>query len=350
MTTEKIKVLHLLSSNSFSGAENVVCQIINLFQNDNFEMVYSSRDGQIRESLEKECITFYPLKNITVFEVSKLIKQFQPDIIHAHDARASVIANVFHRQVRVISHMHVNHESMGKMNLRTLSYLASVRSFEHIFWVSNSAFDKYIFKNKIQSKSSILYNVIDSEKTIQKSISEINENKYDVVYVGRLCYQKNPERLINVIIKAAREKKDLKVAIIGSGELSNEAREQVKKYNMEDVIHFLGFQKNPLKFVKDAKVMLMTSRFEGTPMCALEAMALGIPIVSTPVDGLVDVITDGVTGFLSEEDDVLAEKIIEIVSKDDLFQKLSVQSLESFKEINNLSDYHKRLYNVYVPK
>jgi len=55
---KKTKVLHLLRSNHFSGAENVIFQIINMFRDENFDMVYTSKDGQIREACEKEKIKF----------------------------------------------------------------------------------------------------------------------------------------------------------------------------------------------------------------------------------------------------------------------------------------------------
>ena len=350
MSNKKLRVLHLLSSSRFSGAENVVFQIISLFNDDSFDMVYSSKDGQIREACEKEKISFYPLAKVNIIEVFKVIKKFQPDIIHAHDVKASVIASFFSKKAKVISHMHVNHEIMSKVNLKTLMYLARANSFQHIFWVSNSAFDKYRFKNRLIKRSSILYNVLDSEKIIAKSQTDVNKYNYDVVYLGRLSYQKNPERLIEVLNKAIRIKGDLRVAIIGTGDLETNTKKIVESKGLQENIIFLGFQSNPLKILKDAKVMLMTSRFEGTPMCALEAMALGVPIVSTPVDGLIDVIQNGVTGYLSDNNDILAEKVVAIASNNVEYKRLSKQTLEFFTKINNLSAYHGKIYNVYVSK
>ncbi len=229
-------------------------------------------------------------------------------------------------------------------------YLARANSFQHIFWVSNSAFDKYRFKNRLIKRSSILYNVLDSEKIIAKSQTDVNKYNYDVVYLGRLSYQKNPERLIEVLNKAIRIKGDLRVAIIGTGDLETNTKKIVESKGLQENIIFLGFQSNPLKILKDAKVMLMTSRFEGTPMCALEAMALGVPIVSTPVDGLIDVIQNGVTGYLSDNNDILAEKVVAIASNNVEYKRLSKQTLEFFTKINNLSAYHGKIYNVYVSK
>lgn len=346
--SEKIRVLHLLSSNRFSGAENVVFQIINLFKDDSFEMVYSSKDGQIRDACAKEKIKFYPLTKISLKEVSKVIKDFNPDIIHAHDVKASVIASFFSSKTKIISHMHVNHENMSKVNFKTLAYIGRANKFKHIFWVSSSAFNKFRFRNRLSSKSSILYNVVDSEKIISKSRDDSNHYTYDVVYLGRLSYQKNPERLIDVLAKAIKTEKDISVAIIGTGELERQTKELVQKYGLHDNITFLGFQNNPLKILGDAKLMIMTSRFEGTPMCALEAMALGVPIVSTPVDGLIDLIQDGITGYLSDNDDLLAEKIIEIIQNQTERTRLSENTISSFARINNLVSYYENIRKEYL--
>lgn len=348
MSNNKLRVLHILSSSRFSGAENVVFQIINLFDNDSIDMIYSSKDGQIREACAKEKISFKPLSKFNVKQVSNIVKELRPDIIHAHDIKASVIASFFSRNSKIISHIHGNHEKMSRINLKSLLFLVCARRFEHIFWVSNSAFDKYRFKERLSNKSSILYNVIDSEKLIAESQDNSGDFNYDVVYLGRLSYPKNPERMINVLIKAIHIKKDLKVAIIGTGNLEEKLIEIVENHRIMNNITFLGFQNNPLKILKDAKVMLMTSRFEGTPMCALEAMALGVPIVTTPTDGLVDLITDGVEGYLSEDNSRLAEKIVEIVEKKDLHEELSKNSIEKFTAINDLEKYKRKLLDVYI--
>ena len=90
-----MRVLHLLQSSRFSGAGNVVCQIIKMFENDNaLTMAYCSRDGQIRSSLEEKNIKFYPINDLNVAEVKRVINEYKPNIIHAHDMRASVIAAI----------------------------------------------------------------------------------------------------------------------------------------------------------------------------------------------------------------------------------------------------------------
>ena len=67
---KKIKVLHVLVSGTYNGAENVVCQIVDLFKSeDNFEMVYCSLDGPVRIALEERKIDFHPVKELTVGEI-----------------------------------------------------------------------------------------------------------------------------------------------------------------------------------------------------------------------------------------------------------------------------------------
>ena len=88
-----MKILHLLQSGHFSGAENVVCQIIGLMKDElDIQMAYCSRDGQIRETLKEREIEYYPIKELTVAEIKRIIREYKPDIIHAHDMRASFVA------------------------------------------------------------------------------------------------------------------------------------------------------------------------------------------------------------------------------------------------------------------
>ncbi len=343
-----MKILHLLQSNRFSGAENVICQIVHMMKDQkDLEMVYCSRDGQIREALSERNIPFVPLKKLNYAEVRRVIKEQKPDLIHAHDVGASVLAAVAAPGTKVISHMHVNHENMSKVNFKTILYLLSTVRYKHIFWVSNSCFDKYRFKSAVAKKSSVLYNVMDKNLILQKVESDSENYQYDAAYVGRITYQKYPEKLMRVIQLAAQKKPDIKFAVVGTGELFDSTKALAEELDITSHVDFLGFKANPLKLVQDSKCLVLTSRFEGTPMIALEAMALGTPIVSTPTDGMVDLITDGFNGFLTEDEETLAEKIVQLAADASLRDNFSKATSERFDKMTDLKAYKNTLLSAY---
>lgn len=335
-----MKVLHLLSSSHFSGAENVVCQIISMFKDqESIEMAYCSVDGQIKESLNERDIKFLPLKSFSYREIRKVIKIYNPDIIHAHDVSASIMAGVVSNRTKVISHMHVNHERMSKFNFKTILYLLSSIRYSHIFWVSNSAFNNYLFRANVASKSSILYNVINRRELLQRMSNDVTNYNYDIVYVGRLTYQKNPEKLIQVMNAVYKKYPFLKCAIIGDGDLLNSIKELIYKSGVDCYIDFWGFRDNPLKIIHDSKLLLMTSRFEGTPMCILEAMAIGTPVVSTPTDGICDLVDNEINGSLAESVEDLAEKSFELITNSNKRDQYSKASIAKFNQLINIDRY-----------
>lgn len=333
-----MKVLHVLASNKYSGAENVVCQIIKMFDGE-IEMAYCSPDGQIRDALFERSIDFLPVTKLNKKELKKVIKQYQPDIIHAHDMRASYIVSKISKKVQFVSHIHNNAFDSRGLSLKSIAYLFAGLKAKHIFWVSESAFNGYKFHAKLQNKSSILYNVIDIDALYEKMNKDTNLYNYDIVYLGRLTYPKNPQRLIKVLEMVIKQKPETKIAIVGTGELAEEIKQLAKDIQIDKNIDFLGFVSNPLKILHDSKVMVMTSRWEGTPMCALEAMALGVPIVSTPVDGLKDLIVDNQNGFLSDNDDELAKSIIHIVDNNLLYYQMKDSQIYYAQQLNDIGKY-----------
>ena len=341
-------ILHVLYSNRFSGAENVVCQIIDMFKGDpDVRMVYCSPDGQIREALSERGVEFEPIAELSKKELRRVIKKVKPDVIHAHDMRASFIAALTCRNLPFISHVHNNFVDARGLSPKSVAYLCAALKAKHIFWVSESAMNEYAFKNTVADKSEVLYNIISIDALYRKMQSDENEYSYDVAYVGRLTEQKNPQRLISVIAKLRDLKSDVKVAVVGSGDLEDEARALCREHSLENNIDFLGFQSNPLKILHSARAMVMVSRWEGTPMCALEAMGLGVPIVSTPVDGLKVLIDQGENGYLSDNDDELAKRLCEIIENDEIHARMSAYTLKKAKEINAVEPYKERLLAQY---
>ena len=171
---------------------------------------------------------------------------------------------------------------------------------------------------------------------------------YDVIFLGRLTYLKNPMRLLSVFKKAVEEKKDLMMAVVGTGDMGDLFREEVNNLHLENNVDLLGYQSNPLMILDKTKVMLMTSLSEGTPMCALEALALGVPIVSTPVGGLCDLVKNDINGYLSDSDEKLASYIVNICNDDNLRSRLSLNAISLSKEFNDITKYKETLLSNYI--
>lgn len=348
MENKTIKVLHLLPSNSFSGAENVICQIVEIFRGSKeYSMIYCSPDGPIRKSLADRNVEFLPLKDFSVRSVRYAIQAHCPDVIHAHDVRACVMAALCSGRTPVIFHIHNNWFGVKKLNSKSIMLLLASIKAKHIYWVSKSSLMCYPYKHLVNRKSSVLVNMIDPHKLMQQMRQDSQQYDYDIVFIGRLTYQKNPQRLLNVLARIATKKIDVKVGIIGTGELSDELKQLAVEKGIHENVHFLGFQNNPYKILYDSKLMLMTSRWEGTPICVLEAMALGVPVVSTPADGICDLIESGKNGYLSDDDDQLAEYALSLLRNPRAQQRMRTEQLAKANSVNDKKNYKNILIEQY---
>lgn len=344
-----MKVMHVLNSRIYSGAEKVVCQIIKSFRDvDGMEMVYCSPDSDIvRQMLAEQGVTFLPIEGMSTKELRRVIEEQKPDLIHAHDMRASFFSALCCGKIPLVSHIHNNAYDARGLSPKTIAYIWAGIKAKHILWVSNSSYEGYAFHKLFAKKSSVLYNIIDTEQIFEKKDQDTNTYDYDIIYVGRLTYQKDPQRLMRLCARLKEQKPDLKAAIVGTGELEEEVKALCAELNIQDNVHFLGFQSNPIKMVHDSKAMILTSRWEGTPMCALEAMALGTPVVSTPSDGMKDLIDDGISGYLTDDDAVMAEKLLKIMNDAEHRRTLSEHAKEKFDRINDAPKYQEAIAACY---
>lgn len=146
---------------------------------------------------------------------------------------------------------------------------------------------EYRFENNLQ----VIYNP-HNFKSILKSSEEVIENKeerqlfknYDVIlFIGRLSTQKSLWHLVNAFSAVANKQDKAKLVFIGDGDpaVQNYISGQVSKLKLSDKTVFMGRKNNPFKYLKAAKLLALSSHFEGTPNVIVEAISVGTPIVSS---------------------------------------------------------------------
>jgi glycosyltransferase involved in cell wall biosynthesis len=329
-----------------SGAENVAAEIINMTKED-IEMVYVSPDGDIKLSLKNRNIPFIPLSEYNVKSVKKIIAQWKPDLIHAHDVRASIYSAKATKKIPIVSHLHCNFKNMNALSLKAIIYRMYLRFFSHVIVVSKSTLSEYVFSKSLTKKSSVINNVIDKNRIIMNVDKDDKSYNYDVIFVGRITDQKDPIRFVRIASQVCRKIPHVKFGIIGDGKLRVDMEKNIENLGIKGNIEFCGYLENPYKVISDAKVLLMCSKYEGLPITALEAMLLGTPIVSTPVDGLKNIITNGLNGYFETSDELLTQRVYELLTNNELHREVSIAAQDKAKRLNNLNDYKREIVNVY---
>lgn len=337
-TLQKQVVIHLLASKEYSGAENVACTLINHFQND-YNIFYCSPNGSVNAELIKRNINFIPLKSLTIKEVKRVIKKYKPDIIHAHDYKATIISALFcAKNVKIVSHIHKNDPCMKKVSLKSLLFRLSSRNIFKIIGVSASILDEYIFKNSIKSKYVIIPNYIDSNEILKKSQEYSINEKYDLFYFGRFSPEKNPLSFINIVNNIKQNNASIKAVMIGDGILKKDCEKIIKKYDLLDNIKIVGFKSNPYPYILNSNIGIMPSIYEGFGITAIESLILNKIVLNSGVGGLKEIFKDN-SEFICSNEGEYVKKIINI--------KDISNSIVDISNYTDLNKWKKKILDVY---
>lgn len=334
------KVLHLLSSNKYSGAENVVCTIIDNLKNE-YYMAYCSPIGQIEDVLKCKNIKYYGMQKFNLNNLKKIIKDYDPDIIHAHDYKASTLAAFSGFKGKIISHLHNNCPFAKSWNLKTVLYNMCIPKFYKIIGVSDKVYEEAIFKNKMKNKYVTIYNYVDKNLVIQKSDEYKYEKQYDLFFIGRLTEQKDPLLFIEIVNKLKNDKSNIQAVMIGDGELKEECLKRIDEYNLSSNVDMVGFVSNPFPIIKNSKVGIMPSKWEGFGLTAIEALILNKPVLNSGVGGLGEIFKENNEFICNNIEDYL-EKFNEMSNKNFFYLKNVTQK---YCDVN---EWKIKLNNIYL--
>ncbi len=339
-----MKIVHVLNSNKFSGAEKVVIQMIHYLCQQNIDVYYVSLKGPIEKYLKKKQIKYYLIDKMNRKNIKRMTEILKPDIIHAHDYTASIIC-AFSVKQPIISHLHNNSPWIKKAGLYSWVYAISSFRYQKILLVSSVILKEYVFSKWIAKKCKVIGNPIEIGEIIEKSKENIEES-YDISFMGRLSIPKNPILLLEVLYELKKYFPELRVCIIGDGELREQVKDKCRELDLEKNITWTGFLENPFPYIRKSKIFLLPSLWEGYGLAAVEALALGKPVVCCKVGGLNDIV-DKRCGFLCRDKKELVLSCKKLLKDKKLYEKMESGALERAKELNNIGTYINMMKRIY---
>ncbi|MDZ8023458.1 MAG: glycosyltransferase family 4 protein [Nostoc sp. DedQUE11] len=162
------------------------------------------------------------------------------------------------------------------------------------------------FPLKLQKKSSIIPNMVVLPPIKKQSLDKLSTER-SLIAMGRFVPEKGFDLLLQAFAKVKDNYPQWTLTILGDGKLRPELESLCKQLGLSDRVYFPGMVNNTYAFLQQAELFIMSSRFEGFPNAICEAMACGLPIISTDCpSGPREIIRDGIDGILVPNEDVSA--------------------------------------------
>lgn len=351
----KNKISFFIPSLRGGGAERVFVNLANEFANNGFDvdLVLSQKEGPYLINVSKK-VRIVDLKSKRVlFSLIPLIfylRKEKPSYLFSTLTHANIVAIIAKKismvDLKLIIRQEIYFSSIPSRKLKLIAQFFYKKA-NSIIALSKDMADDLINNIDIDKNNIVVINNPVIKKLKEEFSDNINhpffENKENkiILGIGRLSDQKDFYSLIKAFDQI-RKNNNIKLIILGDGEERKNLEELIKILNLEDHVDMPGFVDNPYRYMSNANLFVLSSKYEGFPNVLIEAMACGLPVVSTDcLSGPREILDSGKYGTLVPVGDVdaLAKAIEEALKK----------PTESRKLIERSNDFDiKKIFNEYL--
>jgi len=287
------------------------------------------------------------------------IRKFKPHIIHTHTAKAGFlgrIASIISLQPSIRVHTFHGHLLNGYFGSFKRLLLVMAEKVLAILTDKLLAVGDKVRQDLLQAGvgSKDKFGLmppglkIDALPEKESSLNSLGlpTGRLQCAFIGRVTQIKRPDRFLDVVSEIKRRSVDLDFFMAGDGELLEICRERIVKQDLP--VTMLGWQSNIEKVLSAADIVVLTSDNEGTPLSLIQAGMAGLPVVTTNVGSVPEVVLDGVTGLISPSDvQAIADALEKLVLDKDLRHRLGNQAQEFTLDnfgVERLVHDHEELY------
>ena len=331
----KNNILHISRTMDIGGAERIVYQLSSDLK-DEFDSVHVASTGGLWESeLAAQGIQHHKILDIDsknpvtvlklLFSIHQIIKQKGITIVHTHHRMAAFYIRLLKLVHPKLIHVYTAHNVFkDKLPL----YGFALKNAKSV--AVGEAVNKNLKEDVGITDSRVIYNGVVLKETDDQVDEIISYDGIKLGCIARLSEQKGLTYLLDAM--SLLTVKDIRLFIVGDGELRNELENKVKELHLQDSVTFLGYRKDIAECINSFDFCVLPSVFEGFGLVAIEAFMNSKTLVATAIPGLNEVVTNE-NGVLVPAKDpaALASAIDKLATDATLRQELSSQAKKDYE-------------------
>lgn len=353
-----IKIMMVVPAIGTGGGEKVAITIARHINHDRYKMLMVSLYPQQKTIYEQDIVEGnINLKYLNkhggfdfsvIKELKKAIIEFKPDIIHTHLYVVPYVLLAAPRKIKKYHTVHNIAEKEAEGLLRVFMRIAY--AIGNFIPVTISPFCKQTFIDLYNYKKEIpcIMNGIDVEKF---KPMPIEHDMFKYICVARFEPQKNHALLINAFAEVHKKYPDTVLELVGDGYLRPEIEKLVAELTLDDAVIMDGVSSDIVRKNNSSDCFVLASDFEGLPVSVLEAMACGLPIISTDAGGTHDIVISEKNGLIVPvgDKDQLVEAMLCLRENEELRKMMGKRSRE-YALLNSVSHFVTQYEQLYDTK
>jgi glycosyltransferase involved in cell wall biosynthesis len=325
--------LHIDTARTWRGGQQqVLLTVLGLRARGHRAVLVAHREGELfrRASEGPDLVPLAPVNEIdlaTAWKLSKIIRQWQPEIVHAHDPHAVSMASL----AMSFSAPDPRPKTIAsrRVDFHLQSHAFSQWKYRQVdgFIAASGAIKNILIQDGIPAdRIEVVHDGIDVEKIQHRPVIDLHAEYWlphgvpVIVNVGALVGHKGQKYLIEAMPLVLREVPDAHLVIFGEGELRAPLEKQIKQLSLVKRVLLPGFREDVMSLMKSADLFVMSSVTEGLGSAVLDAMAMGHAVVGTTAGGIPEAVIPEETGLLVGPGDAkaLAQAIVRLLKNAEL--------------------------------
>jgi len=360
-----MRILHVIESLEFGGAEKVVISLANSMANTHEVAIccvktIGALGPEVDRRINVSCLNKGEGNDYLLpFRLARIIRQNAYDVVHTHEWGVFLEGGLAGFLSRTPVLIHTAHgpytgypdtlRSRVKICLRHVLERLISRCFDRIAAVSDSIREYIVREIRIDPRIVVtLHNGIP----VDDGLADRKTGTSDVAFitVGRLAEIKNHQLMLRAFHETLKSGTHARLIIVGDGPERARVEDYRRANQLESKVTLMGFRSDVGELLRNADIFILTSRYEGISVALLEAMRAGLPVIATRVGGVPETVRDRETGLLVGSDDLpgLVKAMLQLAESAELRREMGTHGHDFLVEefsLATMSARYGRLYS-----